>query len=128
MKNIIDEQEPGLTSSNHLIYASTVISTELCNVKLKAPKRNVLKKLAWQERIQKQINTLRSDLETLKNVRNSSYVKISKSIKLRTKNKIKRPEEIQTVLKSNKTNNSRKSCKVKTISKTISFLQRWQLI
>ena len=42
----IDEQKPNLTSLNHLIYASTVISTELCNVKIKAPKRNVHKKLA----------------------------------------------------------------------------------
>ena len=74
------------------------MSTELCNVKIKAPKRNVLKKRAWQERIQKQINTLRSDLETLKNVQNDNNVKISKSGKLRTKYKIKRSEEIQTVL------------------------------
>ena len=60
VKNIIYEQKPDLTSLNHLIYASAVISTELCNVKIKAPKRNVPKKRAWQERIQKQINTLRS--------------------------------------------------------------------
>ena len=85
VKTIIDEQEPDLTSLNHLIYASDVISTELCNVKIKAPKRNVPKKLAWQERIQKQINTLCSDLETLKNVRKAKY-------------KIKRPEETQNIL------------------------------
>ena len=60
MKNIIDKQKPDLTSLNHLIYASAVISTELCNVKIKAPNRNVPKKLAWQERIETQINTLRS--------------------------------------------------------------------
>ena len=71
------------------------MSTELCNVKIKAPKRNVLKKRAWQERIQKQIHTLRSDLVTLKNIKNDNDVKISKSRKLRTKCKIKRPEEIQ---------------------------------
>ena len=58
-----------------------------------------LKKLAWQELFQKQIKTLRSDLETLKNVRNGNNVKISNSRKLRTIYKIKRPEEIQTVLK-----------------------------
>ena len=68
-KNIIDVQQPALTSLNHFIYASAVISTELCNVKIKAPKRNVPKNLVCQERIQKQINTLRSDLETLKNIR-----------------------------------------------------------
>ena len=34
----------------------------------------------------------------LKNVRNNNNVKISKSRKLRTKYKIKRPEEIQTVV------------------------------
>ena len=99
VKNIIHEREPDLTSLNHLIYTSVVISTELCNVKIKAPKRNVSKKRAWQERIQKQIHTLRSDLETLKNVQNDNNVKISKSRKLRTKYAIKRPEEIQTVLK-----------------------------
>ena len=66
MKNIIDEQEPDLTSLNHLIYASAVISTELCNVKIKSPKRNVLKNLALQERFQEQINTFRSGLGTLK--------------------------------------------------------------
>ena len=98
VKNIIDEQEPDLTSLNHLIYASAVISTELCNVKIKAPKRNVPKKLAWQERSQKQIKTLRSDLETLKNVQNNNNVKISKSRKLKAKYKIKCPEEIQDVL------------------------------
>ena len=37
VKNIIYEQKPDLTSSNYLIYASAVISTELCNVKIKAP-------------------------------------------------------------------------------------------
>ena len=124
VKNIIDEQKPDLTALNHLFYASAVISTELCYVKIKAPKRNVPKKLTWQERIQKQINTLRSDLETLKNVRNNNNVKISKSRKLRAKYKIKRPEEIQNVLEKNKTNNSSKSCKVKMVSTTISFLQR----
>ena len=41
VKNIIHEQEPDLNSFNHFIYASAVISTELCNVKIKAPKRNV---------------------------------------------------------------------------------------
>ena len=66
MKNIIDEQEPDLTLLNHLIYASAVISTELYNVKIKSPKRNVLKNLALQERIQEQINTFRSGLGTLK--------------------------------------------------------------
>ena len=45
----------------------------------------------------KQINNLRSDLETLKNNQNSNNVKISKSRKLRTKCEIKLPEEIQTV-------------------------------
>ena len=98
VKNNIDAQEPDLTSLNHLTYASAIISTELCNVKIKAPKRNVPKNLAWQEHIQKQISTLRSDLETLKNVQNNNNVKISKSRKLRVKYKIKRPEEIQNVL------------------------------
>ena len=108
-------QEPDLTSLNHLIYASAVICTELCNVKIKAPEKNVPKNLAWQERIQKQINTLPSDLETLKNVRNNNNVKISKSRKLRAKYKIKRPEEIQNVLEKIK----------QTIqAKAISFLQR----
>ena len=50
---------------NHPIYASTVISTESCNIKIKAPKTNDPKKSAWQEHIQKLINTLRSDLEKL---------------------------------------------------------------
>ena len=55
-------------------------------------------KRTWQERIHKQINTLCSDLETLKNVQNDNNAKISKSRKLRTKYKSKRPEEIQTAL------------------------------
>ena len=33
VKNIIHEQDPDLTSLNHLIYASAVMSTELCNEK-----------------------------------------------------------------------------------------------
>ena len=37
----------------------------------------------WQERIHKQIKTLCSDLETLKNVQNDNNVTISKSRKLR---------------------------------------------
>ena len=99
MKNIIYEQKLDLTSLNHLIYASARISTELWNVKIKTPKRNVPKKRALQERIQKKtLNTLRFDLEMLKNVQNDNNVKISKSKKLKTKYKIKRPEEIQTVL------------------------------
>ena len=67
-------------------------------------------------------NNLRSDLETLKNIKNDSNLKISKSTKLRTKYKIICPGEIQTVLE--KINNSSKICKVKTVSKTISLLQR----
>ena len=47
VKNVINEQELHLTSLNHLIYASAVISKELCNVKIKTPKRNVPKNLAW---------------------------------------------------------------------------------
>ena len=46
----------------------------------------------------KTLNTLRFDLEMLKNVQNDNNVKISKLKKLKTKYKIKRPEEIQTVL------------------------------
>ena len=45
VKNIIDEQELILTSLNDLIYASAVISAELCNVKLKHPKEMFLKNL-----------------------------------------------------------------------------------
>ena len=63
VKNIIHEGKPDLVSLNHLIYASAVISTELCGVKNKEPKRNASEKRARQERIQKQINTLRSDLK-----------------------------------------------------------------
>ena len=70
----------------------------MCNVRIKAPKRNVPENRAWQERFQKQINTLCSDLEMLKYVQNGNNAKISKSRNLRTKNNIKRPEEIQTVL------------------------------
>ena len=93
MKNIIHEQEPDLTTLNCLIYAFAVISTEPCNVKIKALKKNVPKKPYLAERIQKQINTLRSDLETLKNVQNDNNVKISKSRKLRAKNfQIKKTE------------------------------------
>ena len=99
VKNIMYEWKPDLTSLNHLIYASAVISTDLCGLKIKTPERNVPKKGAWQEHIQKQINTLRSDLETLKNVQNNNNVKVSKSGKLRAKYEIKRPEEIQTILK-----------------------------
>ena len=93
LKNIIHEQEPDLTTLNCLIYAFAVISTELCNVKIKALKKNVPKKPYLAERIQKQINTLRSDLETLKNVQNDNNVKISKSRKLSAKDfQIKKTE------------------------------------
>ena len=98
MKNVIDEQEPDLTSLNHLMYASTVIITKLCNVKIKAPKTNVPNKCASQEHIQKQIKTLHFDLAKLKSAQNQNNVKISKSRKLRTRYGIKQPEEIPTVL------------------------------
>ena len=51
VKNVIHGQEPDLTSLNHIIYASTVISTELCNVKMKGLERNIPKKRTWHERI-----------------------------------------------------------------------------
>ena len=51
-----------------------------------------------QECIQKQINTLRSDLGTLKNVENDNNLEVSKSGKLRTKYESKPPEEVQTAL------------------------------
>ena len=82
----------------NIIYVMNRISTELCNVKIKALKRNVPKKCAWQEPIQKQKNTLRSDLKTLKNVQNGNNLKISNSRKLRAKYEIKLPKEIQTAL------------------------------
>ena len=94
----------------------------MCNVKIKAPKRNVLKKHAWQERIQKEINTLRSDLETLKNVQNDNNVKISKSEKLRTKYKIKRSEEIQTVLEKIKQTIQPKAARLRRYQKRSRFL------
>ena len=46
VKNIIHEREPDLTSLSHFIYVSAVISAELSNVEIKAPKRNVSKKRA----------------------------------------------------------------------------------
>ena len=39
LKNIIPEWEPDLTSLKRLVYVSVVISTELCGVKLKHPKK-----------------------------------------------------------------------------------------
>ena len=44
VKNIMYEWKPDLTSLNHLIYASVVISTDLCGLKIKTPERNVPKK------------------------------------------------------------------------------------
>ena len=114
VKNIIDLQEPDLTSLNHLIYyASTVISTELCNVKIKTPKINVPKNLARQESFQKQINTLRSDWKTLKNVQNNNNVKISKSSK--------RPEEIQNVLEKIKQTIQAKAARLRRYRKRSRF-------
>ena len=118
VKNIIDVQEPDLTSLNHHIYASAVISIQN---KCKAPKRNVPKNLAWQECIQKQINTLRSDLETLKNVRNNNNVKISKSRKLRAKYKTKHPEEIQNVLEKIKQTIQAKAARLRRYQKRSRF-------
>ena len=84
----------------------------------------------WQERIQKQINTLRSDSEALKNVRNNNNVKISKSRKLRAKYKIKRPEEIQNVLEKIKQTIQAKAARLRRYQKRSRFwfLQRSQLI
>ena len=62
-------------------------------------------------------------LGNAQNVQNDNKIKISRTWKLRIKYKIKCPEEIQIFLKKIK-NNSSKSCKVKTISKMISFLKR----
>ena len=50
VKNIIHEREPDLTSLNHLIYESAVISTELCDVQIKATKTNVLGKNAFRNK------------------------------------------------------------------------------
>ena len=50
VENIIHEEEPDLTSFNHLIYASAVISTELCNLKIKAPKRNFLNRNTFKNK------------------------------------------------------------------------------
>ena len=56
-------------------------------------------------------------METLKNVRNDSNVKIAKSRKLRTKYEIKRPGEIQTVLEK---------IKQKIQAKAAASLRRYQ--
>ena len=50
LKNSIHEQEPDLISLNHLIYVSAVISVELCNIKIKALKRNMLGKNAFKNK------------------------------------------------------------------------------
>ena len=55
-------------------------------------------------------------METLKNVQNDNTVKISKSRKLGTKYKIKRPEEIQTALEKIK----------QTVPATAARLTRYQ--
>ena len=89
--------------------------------KLKHQKKNVPKKHAWQERIQKQINTLRSTLKTHKNVRNNNNVNISKSRKLMTKYKIKRHEEIQTVLEKIKQTIQAKAARLRRYQKRSRF-------
>ena len=93
----------------------------MCNVKVKAHKGSVPKNRSWQECIQKRMNTLRSDLETLKNVQNDNNVKISKSRKLRTKYKIKRPEEIQTVLEKIKQTIQAKAARLRRYQKRYRF-------
>ena len=55
-------------------------------------------------------------METLKNVQNDNIAKILKSRKLKTKYKIKRPEEIQTVLEEMK----------QTIQAKVARLRRYQ--
>ena len=47
VKNIIHEQEPDLSSLNHLTYASAVISTELFYA---IPKRNVLNRNTFKNK------------------------------------------------------------------------------
>ena len=53
MEKIIHDQESDLISLNQLFYASAIISTELCTVKIKALKRHVPKKCVWQRSIKK---------------------------------------------------------------------------
>ena len=53
VKKIIHDQESDLISLNQLFYASAIISTELCTVKIKALKRHVPKKCVWQRSIKK---------------------------------------------------------------------------
>ena len=57
----------------------------------------------------------------LKNVRNNNNVKISKSRKLRTKYKIKRPEEIQTVVGKIKQTIQAKAASLRWYQKRSSF-------
>ena len=53
VKKIIHDQESEIISLNQLFYASAIISTELCTVKIKALKRHVPKKCVWQRSIKK---------------------------------------------------------------------------
>ena len=61
-------------------------------------------------------------METLKNVQNDNNVKISKSEKLRTKYKIKRSEEIQTVLEKIKQTIQPKAARLRRYQKRSRFL------
>ena len=49
VKKIIHDQESDLISLNQLFYASAIISTELCTVKIKALKRHVPKNVFGRE-------------------------------------------------------------------------------
>ena len=60
-------------------------------------------------------------METLKNVRNDNNKKISKSIKLRTKYEIKRPEEIQTVFEKIKQTFQEKAARLRRYQKRSRF-------
>ena len=78
-------------------------------------------KRAWQDLIQKWINILRSNLETLTNVQNYNNVKISKSKKLRAKYEIKRPQQIQTVWEKIKQTIQAKAARLRLYQKRSRF-------
>ena len=122
IQQIISDNELDLTALNNLIYASACVTTELCGPKIRKVRKNIHKKPAWQEKIYKQINCLRSDIEILKNVSSANNrVRISKTRKLRAKYNIKGESDIAGVIETLKQTIQAKTARIRRFEKRSRF-------
>ena len=91
---------PDLTELNQLIYATAKVLQSKCGIrcKKKKPRLTPHKKPRWKLKIEKEIETMRSEISILEELQKNKDVRTGKACKVKRKYKLENKDQIPSII------------------------------